>query len=220
MGRMPRLRRAAAGRRAAFPVCTSPSRAHPLPDPLLGCPALRRPRRSAGHGDGSLGLGATRRATRRRSRGGRGGPADKEATREVVLRACQRRLTRADRLQAAAGRRSKLRHRALLSDLLSEVTAGVQSPLERRYLRDVDAPTAYLLRSGTRPSPTGEGRGDRRLYRDVRYLPYRLVVELDGRAAHPQDRRERDDLRDNSLVVADGTQTLRYGWRSVTTRAC
>jgi len=58
------------------------------------------------------------------------------------------------------------------------------------------------------------------LYRDVRYLPYRLVVELDGRAAHPQDRRERDDLRDNSLVVADGTQTLRYGWRSVTTRAC
>jgi len=140
---------------------------------------------------------------------------------DVVLLACQRRLTRADRLQAAAGRRSKLRHRALLSDVLSEVTDGVQSPLERRYLRDVERAHGLPPAERNKAEPDRRaGRGARTLYRDVRHLPYRLVVELDGRAAHPQDQRERDDLRDNSLVVEDGTQTLRYGWRSVTTRAC
>ena len=140
---------------------------------------------------------------------------------DVVLRACQRRLTRVDRLRTAADRRAKLRHRRLLSDVLSDVTDGVQSPLERRYLHDVErAHGLPRAERNTAEPDRREGRGRRTFYRDVRYLPYRLVVELDGRAAHPQDQRERDDLRDNSLVVEDGTQTLRYGWRSVTTRAC
>jgi hypothetical protein len=110
---------------------------------------------------------------------------------DLLLRACQRRLTSADRLRAAADGRAKMRHRALLTDVLSEVAEGVQSALERRYLPDVerahDLPRAKRNRT--------EGRPGRRAYRDVRYLPYRLVVELDGRAAHPEDERERDDLR-------------------------
>lgn len=61
-----------------------------------------------------------------------------DAVIDVVLRACQRRLTRVDRLRAAADRRAKLRHRLLLSDVLSEVTDGVQSAPELRYLRDVE----------------------------------------------------------------------------------
>ena len=142
-----------------------------------------------------------------------------ESVIDVVLRACQRRLTRVDRLRAAADRRAKLRHRRLLSDVLSDVTDGVQSALERRYLRDVDQ--AHGLpraeRNTAEPIRTSPGRWS---YRDVRYVGYRLVVELDGQAAHPADQRERDDLRDNSLIEAEGTRTLRYGWRSVTTRAC
>lgn len=46
------------------------------------------------------------------------------------------------------------------------------------------------------------------------------MVELDGRAAHPDEWRERDDLRDNALVEAEDTRTLRYGWVSTASRPC
>lgn len=139
-----------------------------------------------------------------------------DAVIDVLLRACQRRLTRADRLRAAAEGRAKMRHRALLVDVLSDVGDGVLSTLESRYLRDVER--AHRLPRAERNRP--EGRRGERSYRDVRYLAHGLVVELDGRAAHPGELRERDDLRDNALLEQDGTQTLRYGWRSVVTRPC
>ncbi|MGH8893408.1 MAG: type IV toxin-antitoxin system AbiEi family antitoxin [Actinomycetes bacterium] len=135
---------------------------------------------------------------------------------DLLLRACQRRLTRADRLRAAADSRKKLRHRALVSDVLDEVVEGVQSALERRYLRDVER--AHGLPPGRRNRT--EGVPGRRRYRDVRYDRYGALVELDGRAAHPEEERERDDLRVNETVLEEGVRTLRYGWRSVTVLAC
>lgn len=99
--------------------------------------------------------------------------------------------------------------------LLTEVADGIQSPLERRYLKDVERP--HGLPRGARNRV--EGRRGHRRYRDVRYRRFRVVVELDGRAAHPEHDRERDDLRDNELAER-GEQTLRYGWRSVTGRRC
>ncbi len=84
------------------------------------------------------------------------------------------------------------------------------------YARGVEK--AHGLPGGVRNLP--EGRAGRRRYRDVRYRRWRLVVELDGRAAHPEEDREHDDLRDNELVAQEGTRTLRYGWRSVVTRPC
>lgn len=62
---------------------------------------------------------------------------------DVLHRACQRRLTSADRLRAAADGRAKMRHRALLTDVLSEVAEGVQSALERRQ---------HVTTCGTTPS--------------------------------------------------------------------
>ena len=135
---------------------------------------------------------------------------------DIVLRACQRRLSTPRRLRERARARSRLRWRRLVDDLLEEVSAGVLTPLERRYFRDVE--TAHGLPCSERNST--DGPVGRRRYRDVRYLRWRLVVELDGRAAHPQSERERDDLRDNELVEADGSRTLRYGWRSVSARPC
>jgi len=135
---------------------------------------------------------------------------------DLLLRACQRRLTTADRLRSAADGRAKMRHRSLVADVLGEVADGVQSTLERRYLHDVER--AHCLPRGARNRP--EGRDRSRLYRDVRYVAYRLVVELDGQAAHPGDRRERDDLRDNDLLLGEGIRTLRYGWRSGTVHPC
>lgn len=133
----------------------------------------------------------------------------------MVLRACQQRRTTAARLAAAAQARTRLRWRSLLFELVQDVGDGVTSPLERRYVGDVER--AHGLPRGL-CNRLEVCRGRRR-YRDVRYRRWRLVVELDGRAAHPEDERELDDLRDNELT-ARGERTLRYGWRSVTMWSC
>ena len=135
---------------------------------------------------------------------------------DVLTRACQRRLTNPARLSDAATSRKKLAHRELVADVLSEVRTGVQSALERVYFRDVER--AHGLPRGERNAP--EGDSGRRRYRDVRYRKQRLVVELDGSAAHPVEARDRDDVRDNELVETEGTATLRYGWTAVADRAC
>ena len=135
---------------------------------------------------------------------------------DLVTRACQRRLTTASRLLDTMSARKKLRWRQLLLDVLGEIQQGVQSALERNYLRDVES--AHRLPRGARNET--EGVPGRRRYRDVRYRRYRLVVELDGRAAHPAERKYRDDIRDNELTELEGTSTLRYGWEAIAGRPC
>jgi len=122
-------------------------------------------------------------------------PTDRRVI-DVVLRACQHRRTTASRLQAAAAARTRLRWRALLLNLVHEAGEGIATPLERCYVRDVEQ--AHGLPPGLRNQPEGR-RGNRR-YRDVRYRRWKLVVELDGRAAHPEDEREFDNLRDNEVA--------------------
>jgi very-short-patch-repair endonuclease len=46
-----------------------------------------------------------------------------------------------------------------------------------------------------------------------------VVVELDGRAAHPEEFRLRDVRRDNANIAV-GQVTLRYTWTDVTQRSC
>ncbi len=135
---------------------------------------------------------------------------------DVVLRACQRRLTTAARLGQCARGRRRLRWRRLVGDLLAEVREGVQSALERRYFRNVER--AHGLPRGMRNR--AEGSGSSRRYRDVRYRRWHLVVELDGRVAHPDELAERDSFRDNELLAQEDVRTLRYGWRAVTRNSC
>ena len=45
-------------------------------------------------------------------------------------------------------------------------------------------------------------------------------MELDGRAAHPDEWREHDDLRDADLLAAEDARTVRLGWVAVTARPC
>jgi len=134
----------------------------------------------------------------------------------LLTRVCQRRLTSAKRLREWAGRRKKLRWRALLTDVLSDVVAGVQSALERRFFRDVER--AHGLPRGERNRP--EGEPGRRRYRDVRYRKYVTLVELDGSAAHPAEDREVDRSRDNDAVEQEEAAPLRYGWAPVAGRPC
>jgi very-short-patch-repair endonuclease len=53
----------------------------------------------------------------------------------------------------------------------------------------------------------------------VLYEGYGLIVELDGRAAHPGDTRWNDIQRDNA-ALASGLVTLRYGWDDLRMRPC
>jgi len=133
-----------------------------------------------------------------------------------VISACQRRLTTAARIRDRLRARKRARWRRLLQDLLDDVVDGVASPLERRYRDDVERP--HGLPRGQRNRAESES-GQRR-YRDVRYGRWHAIVELDGRAAHPDEWRERDDLRDAEALADEGARTVRLGWVAVTARPC
>jgi hypothetical protein len=132
-----------------------------------------------------------------------------------VLRACGSRRTTPDRLAAALTQRGRMRWRREVREALDPAHAGVHSLLEYRYLRYVEH--AHGLPTGTRQRLIV--RGGRRQYADVDYEGYATIVELDGRAAHPESSRQLDARRDNANA-ADGRVTLRYGWADVSEHAC
>jgi very-short-patch-repair endonuclease len=129
--------------------------------------------------------------------------------------ACQRRLTTADRLLTAMRLRKKMRWRAELTAGLAEIGDGAHSMLEYRYVRQVERPHR-LPRADRQARVVRCGRSS---YRDNLYADYLLCVELDGRSAHPDDRRWQDIHRDNAAAV-DGLLTLRYNWADVTQHPC
>ena len=132
-----------------------------------------------------------------------------------ITRGLGRRLTTADRLRAALARRSRIRWRAALTELLSPDQAGVLSVLEHRYVRDVERP--HKLPAAERQAKfRDDGRSG---YRDALYRAFGVTVELDGQLAHPAEKKWRDARRDN-LAAAGGISTLRFGWQDVTARPC
>lgn len=132
-----------------------------------------------------------------------------------VTRACGRRLTTEARLLEAMAHRGRLRWRDPLTRLLTDPGSGVHSVLEFRYYRGVER--AHCLPQAARQVRVIRGR--RSAYRDAYYTEYRVVVELDGRLAHPGGTRWRDIRRDNAAAAA-GSVTLRYGWSDVTRDRC
>jgi hypothetical protein len=138
-----------------------------------------------------------------------------EMASDWVFRALGRRLTTQDKLRDALDQRHRVRWRTELAEVLSAEWAGVHSALEYRYVRRVERP--HNLPRGERQ--VRAVRGTQTEYRDVLYKKYRLIVELDGQVAHPVDARWNDIRRDNA-AVADGTSTLRYGWKDVSEYAC
>jgi hypothetical protein len=132
-----------------------------------------------------------------------------------ILRACGTRRTTPDRLRQAMTARRRLRWRSELSAALADGSSGVHSALEHSYLHGVERlhglPAGIRQRHVVVPGVS--------TYQDVRYERYRLIVELDGRAAHPEQERWRDIHRDNASA-ADGCVTLRYSWSDVTQRTC
>ncbi len=130
-----------------------------------------------------------------------------------VTRAVQRRLTTHQHLRRALVRRSRHTRRVLLADLLTEVGEGAESPLELRYLRDVER------RHGLPPGARQRRNADRSARRDVLYEDYALLVELDGRLGHEGEGRFRDMSRDNAALLTQ-LSTARYGFGDVAGQPC
>jgi very-short-patch-repair endonuclease len=127
-----------------------------------------------------------------------------------------KRLTGDGPLRETLSTRQKLRWRNRLDEIVTAAAGGAHSVLEFRYDRDVER--AHRLPKARRQVPFTKPDGSRG-FRDRYYERYSLVVELDGRQAHPEHQRGRDRRRDND-AAAGGGSTLRYDWDEVTRRPC
>lgn len=120
-------------------------------------------------------------------------------------------LTTAERLVETIAALTRLRQRALLTEVLADVAAGTRSVLERRYLRDVER--AHGLPPGERQLRQHTGSGV--VFRDIRYPGQRTLIELDGAFGHRDSVDRWADLqRDLDASVSDHV-TLRPGWAQV-----
>lgn len=133
-----------------------------------------------------------------------------------VTAAFGRDLTSEERLRQEASARKKLRWRAELDEIIPRAAGGAHSVLEYRYDRDVEH--AHGLPPASRQARFTKPDGSRGR-RDRYYEKYKLIVELDGRQFHPDERRGLDQARDND-AAATGGSTLRYGWVDVTRTPC
>ena len=130
-----------------------------------------------------------------------------------VAAAVQRRLTTPKRLRRRVDARDRVRHRRLVLSLIDDVEVGAESPIEIAYLNDVERAHG-LLRGDRQRRPVGST-----YVTDVKYDPYALLVELDGKLAHQGKGRFRDMRRDNTHVLL-GRPTLRYGHADVLAHPC
>ena len=133
-----------------------------------------------------------------------------------VTVAFARDLTSEERLRQEATARKKLRWRADLDEIIPRAAGGAHSILEYRYDRDVEQAHGLPPARKQRTFTKSNGRQGRR---DRYYEKYRLIIELDGRRYHPEERRRFDQARDND-ATATGGSTLRYGWDDVTRNPC
>ncbi len=126
-------------------------------------------------------------------------------------------VTTQARLAAALETHPRLPRRGLLRRVLDDVAVGVESPLERRYLRDVER--AHGLPHGQRQVREVvellAGKPVRFVRRDVRYRDHAALVELDGRLGHTAAADRWSDLDRDLEAATRGDVTLRAGWRQV-----
>lgn len=143
------------------------------------------------------------------------GLTDEWAIIEACAAAVRSRCTTADRLSEALAARLRVPRRGWLREVLADIAAGSTSVLERGYLERIER--AHGLPEPDRQHPDRVGGG--RIYRDVRYAPYALDVELDGQLHDATRQRDRDLDRDLETATT-GRRTVRLGWGQVFGRPC
>ena len=125
--------------------------------------------------------------------------------------------TTPDRLLATLEKMPRLPRRRLLAEALADVGAGVESPLEHRYLHHVER--AHRLPVGHRQvresTQVIEGEAIVVVRRDVRYPGLATLVELDGVLGHAAAVDRWNDLERDIVAAVHGSVTLRAGWQQV-----
>jgi hypothetical protein len=157
----------------------------------------------------------------------------------IVLDACRQGRTTPERLLDDLDWLCRIPRRRLLRQILSDAADGAHSFLEQTYMRRVERahglpPGQRQVRAGgTTFTPleaepgleveprledsadTEDGPPIQVVYRDVEYVPYGVIVELDGRAGHADVGSQwRDMSRDNAAAL-EGKVTLRFGYQLV-----
>lgn len=134
----------------------------------------------------------------------------------LVGRAFARSRTSKEFMRYALGQRERQKWRDDIDEFVTASAAGAHSVLEFRYDRDVEKAHGLPLSRHQVPFRKKNGSGG---YRDLVYEEYKLIVELDGRQAHPDDKQWDDKARDNA-AAEEGGQSLRYGWKDVRWNPC
>jgi hypothetical protein len=134
----------------------------------------------------------------------------------VLADSCQQRLTTPSRLALVLRANERLHMRKKLLEIIEDVASGAYSYLELAYLRRVER--VHALPRATRQRRTNEG--GRIWFRDVSYVIFATVIELDGRLGHESaDDRWADLERDVDTACQDSV-TVRIGYGQVLGDPC
>jgi hypothetical protein len=112
--------------------------------------------------------------------------------------------------------RQKLRWRLELTEAIVAISGGAHSVLELLWDKNVEMP--HGLPPAGRQVPFTKASGQVG-FRDREYLPWGVIIELDGKESHPDERRGDDNARDRRASVGN-KETMRYGWRETRYEGC
>ncbi|MDK3256373.1 DUF559 domain-containing protein [Blastococcus capsensis] len=132
--------------------------------------------------------------------------------RAAAITAVRRRLCLPRQLSAEIERRPRLPGRAALVELVGLLADGCQSELEIWGCLQVFCAPGMPAFVQQRPV-TVAGRTH---YLDVAYEDVLLAVEMDGAAWHGSREQRERDIRRDALLATIGWQTLRFGYRRLT----
>lgn len=123
-----------------------------------------------------------------------------------ICRAVGNRRTTPQRLSRTLARRKRFPGRRETQLAIGCVQEGIMSWLELRWARGVER--AHGFPAARRQVRVRQDTGS--TYLDNLYEEYGLCVELDGRAAHPEAERRRDEARDRWNLAHQNIITVRY----------
>ncbi len=133
----------------------------------------------------------------------------------VLADAIQARRTTATRIRDRLDARPRVPRRDFLRGVLTDLHVGTCSVLEHGYLTRVERPHGLpSARRQLRDSDDGP------VYRDVAYVDFDQLVELDGRLWHDSASARDVDLDRDLDAAVDRLNTVRVGWGQVFARPC
>jgi hypothetical protein len=134
-----------------------------------------------------------------------------------VARAFGRQEVAADLLDllVSVQLRKRLRWRTELPEAIVAAAGGAHSVLEILWDKNVEIP--HRLPSSRKQVLFANGGRTGR--RDREYVPYGLIIELDGWKPHSGEQAGKDKARDRAALLSN-KETMRFGWRETRYEGC